>query len=291
MSTVFKRLALGGRATVYKASGTYRPGAASAMPSITKMPVEEALASAKTKVTFLHADTLKGLPVNKDITTKTIDPYLAGYVKDLHKAYFGKKYAALISPKASTSTTYVLPTVQALELPSESQGWKLATYVKTSTNPAAGNGRFMKVDAPTVGSVICEKLACPFEENRALYPEDGVITFTTAVQIENYVKLIVSKGHSRETVVDLIENFMHGFPSDHVCLNCSTWTVNDSAEPNCKVELKDGKYCVITLRPIAAGEELFMDYAKFSMGDFYAKEFCDKNEISEVRTICLSYRG
>jgi len=52
---------------------------------------KEALAAAKTKVDFLHTDTLKGLPVGRDISTKTIDPYLAAYVADMSKAFFPKK--------------------------------------------------------------------------------------------------------------------------------------------------------------------------------------------------------
>mmetsp|Transcript_47850 Transcript_47850/g.132954 ORF Transcript_47850/g.132954 Transcript_47850/m.132954 type:complete len:94 (-) Transcript_47850:128-409(-) len=93
MTSVLKRMAVGGRAAVFKAVKVYRPGpgAATWVPSSPATPVTEALASAKTKVTFLETETLKGLPVNTSITTKTIDPYFAAYIKDVHTAYFGAK--------------------------------------------------------------------------------------------------------------------------------------------------------------------------------------------------------
>ena len=39
-------------------------------------PVSEALVAAKTKISFLEAESLKGLPVNKSLSAKTIDPFL-----------------------------------------------------------------------------------------------------------------------------------------------------------------------------------------------------------------------
>merc|ERR1712113_45528 len=92
MTTVFKRMCIGGKAAVFQAVKTYRPGSAvSATPAIEKLPVGKALAGAKTKVTFLQTETLKGLPVRKDMTTKTIDPYLAAYIQDVNAVCFGGK--------------------------------------------------------------------------------------------------------------------------------------------------------------------------------------------------------
>mmetsp|Transcript_77506 Transcript_77506/g.121980 ORF Transcript_77506/g.121980 Transcript_77506/m.121980 type:complete len:91 (-) Transcript_77506:106-378(-) len=90
MTTVFKRLPVGGAAAVFKATKVYRPGSHVPAPSITAVPLAKALTSAKTKITFLEVDTLKGLPVNSELSAKTIDPYLACYAKDMHKAYFSK---------------------------------------------------------------------------------------------------------------------------------------------------------------------------------------------------------
>mmetsp|Transcript_6011 Transcript_6011/g.17797 ORF Transcript_6011/g.17797 Transcript_6011/m.17797 type:complete len:92 (+) Transcript_6011:61-336(+) len=91
MSTVFRRLPLGGKAAIFQAVKTYRPGQATcAAPALAKMSVAEALVASKTKVTFLEAETLKGLPVSTEMTTKTIDPYFACYIKDLDAAFFGK---------------------------------------------------------------------------------------------------------------------------------------------------------------------------------------------------------
>ncbi|CAJ1456087.1 unnamed protein product [Effrenium voratum] len=89
MTTVFKRIPIGGAAAVFKAVKTYRPGPSlSTMPCITKTSVEKALVSAKTKITFLEVDTVKGLPVKKDVTTKTIDPVFAAYIHDVSKTFF-----------------------------------------------------------------------------------------------------------------------------------------------------------------------------------------------------------
>mmetsp|Transcript_90469 Transcript_90469/g.194048 ORF Transcript_90469/g.194048 Transcript_90469/m.194048 type:complete len:91 (-) Transcript_90469:79-351(-) len=90
MTSVYQKLAVGGRATVFKQVKAYRPGSALAAPAITAMPLEKALVAAKTKITFLETETLKGLPVSKAITTKTIDPFLASYAKDMYAAYFKK---------------------------------------------------------------------------------------------------------------------------------------------------------------------------------------------------------
>merc|ERR1712072_456233 len=88
MSTVFKRLPIGGAISVFKAGKTYRPGSSEVSAAITAVPLSKALATAKTKVTFLEAETLKGLPVNSELSMKTIDPYLACYIKDVYSAYY-----------------------------------------------------------------------------------------------------------------------------------------------------------------------------------------------------------
>lgn len=93
MTTVFKRMAVGGRAAVFKAVKVYRPGSgASAVlaPATPSTPIGEALAASKVKVTFLETETLKGLPLSS-ATTKAIDPYFATHLKDVHAAYFGAK--------------------------------------------------------------------------------------------------------------------------------------------------------------------------------------------------------
>eukprot|EP00419_Tripos_fusus_P023368 CAMPEP_0172715540 /NCGR_PEP_ID=MMETSP1074-20121228/67606_1 /TAXON_ID=2916 /ORGANISM="Ceratium fusus, Strain PA161109" /LENGTH=117 /DNA_ID=CAMNT_0013540125 /DNA_START=53 /DNA_END=403 /DNA_ORIENTATION=- len=100
MTTVFKRMAVGGQAAVFKATKVYRPGAAAAAatwtPPTPEMPVAKALAAAKTHIAFLETETLKGLPVNKSITTKSIDPYFAAYIKDVHSASLQAIDAALL---------------------------------------------------------------------------------------------------------------------------------------------------------------------------------------------------
>eukprot|EP00429_Kryptoperidinium_foliaceum_P099895 CAMPEP_0176233648 /NCGR_PEP_ID=MMETSP0121_2-20121125/25930_1 /TAXON_ID=160619 /ORGANISM="Kryptoperidinium foliaceum, Strain CCMP 1326" /LENGTH=105 /DNA_ID=CAMNT_0017573043 /DNA_START=71 /DNA_END=385 /DNA_ORIENTATION=+ len=102
MSTVFKRLSVGGKAAIFQAVKTYRPGAPVSAPALAKMSVGDALNASKTKVTFLQAETLKGLPVSLTTTTKTIDPYLAAYLRDLDAVYFGgKEHRGARPPSAS----------------------------------------------------------------------------------------------------------------------------------------------------------------------------------------------
>ena len=89
MAHVFKKLPVGGAASVFKSVKTYRGGSACA-PSITSLPLGEALAGAKTKVTFLESESLKGMPVNAALSTKTIDPFLVSYAKDVKAAFFSE---------------------------------------------------------------------------------------------------------------------------------------------------------------------------------------------------------
>mmetsp|Transcript_19799 Transcript_19799/g.52990 ORF Transcript_19799/g.52990 Transcript_19799/m.52990 type:complete len:90 (-) Transcript_19799:99-368(-) len=86
MTSVLKRLPIGGRVAVFKAEKVYRAGAAAA-PSITASSLSSALADAKTTVSFLEVDTLKGTPVNKTLSSKNIDPYFAAYIRDFDKAF------------------------------------------------------------------------------------------------------------------------------------------------------------------------------------------------------------
>lgn len=80
---------MGGNVAVFQSVKTYRPGAVVA-PYITKIPLESALSSAKTQIGFLQVDSLKGTPINTALSSKTIDPFLASYVKDMNKAHFAE---------------------------------------------------------------------------------------------------------------------------------------------------------------------------------------------------------
>mmetsp|Transcript_92804 Transcript_92804/g.289350 ORF Transcript_92804/g.289350 Transcript_92804/m.289350 type:complete len:94 (+) Transcript_92804:77-358(+) len=93
MTTVFKRMAVGGRAAVFRAVKVYRPGPGAAelpLPALPSTPLAEALAASKVKISFLEAETLKGMPLSS-ASTKTIDPYFAAHLKDVSTAYFGSK--------------------------------------------------------------------------------------------------------------------------------------------------------------------------------------------------------
>eukprot|EP00811_Abedinium_folium_P017826 NODE_26750_length_539_cov_2.703883.p1 GENE.NODE_26750_length_539_cov_2.703883~~NODE_26750_length_539_cov_2.703883.p1 ORF type:complete len:96 (-),score=35.79 NODE_26750_length_539_cov_2.703883:210-497(-) len=91
---IFKRLPVGGRVALYSSEKIYRAGgsvAAAAVPALTKLPVSEALEQSKTKVTFLEVGTLKGTPVSSELSTKSIDPYFAAYLRDFNATHFGGK--------------------------------------------------------------------------------------------------------------------------------------------------------------------------------------------------------
>mmetsp|Transcript_15854 Transcript_15854/g.43247 ORF Transcript_15854/g.43247 Transcript_15854/m.43247 type:complete len:93 (-) Transcript_15854:180-458(-) len=92
MTSVLKRLPIGGRVSVFKTEKVYRPGSAlSSGAFIVASPVSSALAGAKRNVNFLEVETLKGVPVNKSLTVQSIDPYFAAYIRDFDKVFFSNE--------------------------------------------------------------------------------------------------------------------------------------------------------------------------------------------------------
>lgn len=177
------------------------------------------------------------------------------------------------------------------------QGWQLATIVRQSKIPGAGNGRFAG-QTLKAGSTVVQKPLMPMAQVESLknLPNDTTITFARVEDLEKYIELSMSEGgYSREEILDYYEHFMYGFDGHVSCLNVSTWTVNhgDNVEDGLNVvveekELPGGAKALSgrALKDILLNEELYMDYRKFKLPDFYI-EYTQKHGFKDVRTATL----
>lgn len=189
-----------------------------------------------------------------------------------------------------------LPTANAVKKVAN-QGWQLSTEIRPSTIAGAGNGRFA-LETMKVGADAIIKPLFPMADITTLasLPNSGTITFATRPELETFIDLMKSEGgHSREVVLDLYENFMYGFNGVHCCLNVSTWTVNhgdnigDGLNLNVvERTLPDGKTALVgeVIRDIGVNDELYMDYRKFKLPEFYLK-FTKDHNIKDVRTVVM----
>jgi len=196
----------------------------------------------------------------------------------------------------SMPLTIPLPTENAKkDVPN--QGWQCDTVVGQSTVPAAGNGRFVKELVKAKTDVIAKRLLPMAEIDTLLnLPNDTTITFTSVEQLEKYISLAKSEGgHSRETVLDLYEHFIYGFDGERACLNVSTWTVNhgDNTGDGLNVDVVEKTlscgakaYVGEAMIDIKVGDELYMDYRKFKLPEFYY-EYSRKHGFKDVRTATL----
>mmetsp|Transcript_40444 Transcript_40444/g.97011 ORF Transcript_40444/g.97011 Transcript_40444/m.97011 type:complete len:90 (-) Transcript_40444:90-359(-) len=89
MSVVFRRLPAATKAQVYELHQVYRQGSAVVETGYAKKSVQDALEAARTKVTMLEVNTLKGVPINKTVTSKSFDGQFAKTIRDVYKAHFG----------------------------------------------------------------------------------------------------------------------------------------------------------------------------------------------------------
>jgi len=174
------------------------------------------------------------------------------------------------------------------------QGWQCDTIVKQSTVAQAGNGRFVKELVKTKSDVIAKRLIPMADIDTLLkLPNDTTITFTNVEQLEKYISLAKAEGgHSRETVLDLYEHFVYGFDGERACLNVSTWTVNhgDNTGDGLNVDVVEKTlscgakaYVGEAMIDIKVGDELYMDYRKFKLPEFYM-EYTRKHGFKDVRT-------
>ena len=144
--------------------------------------------------------------------------------------------------------------------------------------------------AATAGDLICEKPIVYFtEENTDLqFPPNAAITFKTEADLDKFVEYAIAKGFSKDTSLALIADFVGGTNTDECFICNSSHVINHSATPNAIHELKNGAYCITACANIEAGDELFCDYNKYEMPDFYLKEFCVKNGITDLKTCALA---
>jgi len=103
-------------------------------------------------------------------------------------------------------------------------------------------------------------------------------------------------GFPRDAVLKLFEHFMYGFDKVVSCLNVSTWTINHAESPegglNCIVDFKgarlpDGRPAYVCRScGVRTGAELFMDYTKFALPDFYLA-YTKRHGYDDVQTATL----
>ncbi|CDJ64697.1 hypothetical protein, conserved [Eimeria necatrix] len=90
MTSVFRRIPLPSTLKVYERTSTLRAGP---KPSEGPLSLPQALAAAPMKVTFLHVDSLKGIPVDLELKESSPDPYFAQHLRTMYAAFFGSKKA------------------------------------------------------------------------------------------------------------------------------------------------------------------------------------------------------
>merc|ERR1712070_1075670 len=145
----------------------------------------------------------------------------------------------------------------------------------------AGNGRYARQDVAP-GEVVVQKVLVPMGElDSLLYVDKNTtITFVCEQDLEKYIMLMEREGgFPRDVVLNLYEHFMYGFDRKVSCLNVSTWTINHAESKagglNTQVDFKgarlpDGRPAYVCRSfGVKNGDELFMDYSRFALPDFY----------------------
>jgi len=218
-----------------------------------------------------------------------------------------------------------LPTENSLDgVPG--QGWQIETKVGQSRIPDSGNGRFASeaIRPGRVGwfgwlgwgqkRLVFRKVLVPMAAIPTLLklPKNATVTFACEAELEKYIALMQSEGgFSRKEVLHLFEHFVYGFDGEVCCLNVSTYTVNHSDSPktglNTKVVFRDVNDTLTlgqdgdpkqkqfkatkalvgeVVKDIAIGDELFIDYRRFRLPQFYL-DFTKKHCYPDVRTAVM----
>ena len=195
-----------------------------------------------------------------------------------------------------------LPPARAQQLPGDLQGWQLPTQVAASGIEEAGNGRFLHAPA-AARQLVVKKSVVPWATVATLHAlkPDHTIQFVSTQDLEGFVKAMqAASGFEEKGVVDVLENFVWSFDGTAAYLNWATWTINhdpsnarlrfepvrgcegisNNAESNCEADqVFMMGYATKDLEP---GQELLMDYAAFSMPEFYS-EFAKSRGFVHVR--------
>lgn len=176
------------------------------------------------------------------------------------------------------------------------QGWRVATAVRQSLIPGAGNGRFTE-EAVAARTQMSVKPIVPVASLSSLahVPADSVLTFASADDLERYVSLNESEGgYRREEVLSVFEHFLWSLDGARGFLNTCTWSMNhaDDAAGGLNVAFAEraleGGAAIVgeAIGDIAPGVELRNNYREFVMPAFYTR-FCREHGFKDVRTAVL----
>jgi len=178
----------------------------------------------------------------------------------------------------------------------------LETVVRESNIKAAGNGRYAQRELKK-GQIAVQKTLRPMAGINSLItlPLNSTITFSSVADLEKYISLAAKEGgYAREEILKVFEHFVYGFDGVVCCLNVCSWTINHADESfkhpsplNMCVEeryrwrglWREKTYAAVATSDIAVGEELHIDYRRFTLPAFYT-EFCRTQPVpyGDVRT-------
>jgi len=197
----------------------------------------------------------------------------------------------------------LLPSSNALKLTGRAQGWRIATAVRPSLIPGAGNGRFA-CEAVKAGDIVGVKHVLDMRNVSSLLTvaPDTVASFESQDELEAWAALAEAEGgFDREEVLNLFENFvwsLDGTYSGRACLNTSTWTVNHGAGADANIEWYEERsrsssdevesfYVGEAMVDIEPETELRQDYGEFRMPHWYLG-FCRSHGFEDVRASTLA---
>ena len=178
-------------------------------------------------------------------------------------------------------------------------GWRVKTTVEKSAIPAAGSGRYVQEDVPK-GAVIRETMLVNASSTGCeLRPGTTVVCRNLEELLSTFhideADLHGTPGKNTKTKFEQIANF-GGSPDNTSCSAKFEQAVfywvpptNINHQPdrvNATTLLlgQDSKVFIIALRDIAAGEELYKDYRKFSLPSWF-KEFCRSKLLQDVESL------
>jgi len=227
----------------------------------------------------------------EDVQTVTLKAVYGAGAEDALKGIYGADH-----PRFQPSAI-MLPTDNSINGVAN-QGFPISTEVKPSSIEGAGNGRYSKQDVAP-GEVVVQKVLVPMAEISSLLnvEKDVTITFACLADLEKYIALMGTEGgFARDVVLKLYEHFVYGFDRKVCCLNVSTWTINHAEKVegglNCVVDFKgarlpDGRPAYVCRSyGVKSGAELFMDYNRFALPDFYLA-FAKQHGFDDVQTVTL----
>lgn len=212
------------------------------------------------------------------------------------------------------------PQLSAMGVPG--QGWQIATTVRQSQIPGAGNGRFADEPVAKANARVSIKPIVPAasiiggrsgsgDSCLRAVPHDATIAFSSREELEGYICAAEAEGgYPRSQVLKVFEHFLWSLDGERVFLNNCTWSTNHADEEtggmniafkemtvttvppegggdgNNKAEAARSAIVGVALAPIAVGEELRNNYRDFRIPSFY-REFCQAHGFKDVRTSVL----